>query len=307
MNVFVARQPIFDTKQRVYGYEILYRSGMENVYSEADGDKASLFVIGSSLLVIGSQQISNGRKIFVNFTRNLLLEGMATYLPKEIGVIEILENIEPDEKLIETIKFIRSQGYMLALDDFVLKGNEYSPFLKLVDIIKVDFQHADERDRKVIADRFRNSGKVKLLAEKTETREDFENALKLGYDYFQGYFFCKPVILARRDISGRKIHYLRILKELSAENPSFKAIKEIIEHNPSFAYKLLQYVNSAFFGVRREVTSVRHALELLGEDEIRKWASLAVLMELGSDQPQELLRLSLLRGRFCENLAPLAG
>ncbi len=307
MNVFVARQPIFDTKQRVYGYEILYRSGMENVYSEADGDKASLFVIGSSLLVIGSQQISNGRKIFVNFTRNLLLEGMATYLPKEIGVIEILENIEPDEKLIETIKFIRSQGYMLALDDFVLKGNEYSPFLKLVDIIKVDFQHADERDRKVIADRFRNSGKVKLLAEKTETREDFENALKLGYDYFQGYFFCKPVILARRDISGRKIHYLRILKELSAENPSFKAIKEIIEHNPSFAYKLLQYVNSAFFGVRREVTSVRHALELLGEDEIRKWASLAVLMELGSDQPQELLRLSLLRGRFCENLASLAG
>lgn len=307
MNVFVARQPIFDTKQRVYGYEILYRSGMENAYSETDGDKASLFVIGSSLLVIGSQQISNGRKVFVNFTRNLLLEGMATYLPKEIGVIEILENIEPDEKLIETIKGIRSQGYMLALDDFVLKGNEYNPFLELVDIIKVDFRHADETDRKSIADRFGSSGKIKLLAEKTETREDFENALKLGYDYFQGYFFCKPVILARRDISGRKIHYLRILKELSAENPSFKAIKEIIEHNPSFAYKLLQYVNSAFFGVRREVTSVMHALELLGEDEIRKWASLAVLMELGSDQPQELLRLSLLRGRFCENLAPLAG
>lgn len=307
MNVFVARQPIFDTKQRVYGYELLYRSGMENAYREADGDKASLSVIGNTLLVIGSQQISQGRKVFVNFTRKLLLEGAASYLPKEIGVIEILEDIRPDDKLIEAIKTIRSHGYLLALDDFVLHGNEYNPFLRFVDIIKVDVRETDEVERKLIAERFSGSGKVKLLAEKTETREEFENAVQLGYSYFQGYFFCKPVILARRDISGKKIHYLRILKELGADNPSFKAIKEIIEHNPSFAYKLLQYVNSAFFGLRHEVTSIMHALELLGEEEIRKWASLAALMELGRDQPQELLRLCLLRARFGENLAGLAG
>ena len=303
MEVFIARQPIFDAKQRVYGYELLYRSSAENIYSEADGDKASFSVIGNTLLVIGAQQISQGKKVFVNFTRKLLLEGAATYLPKEIGVVEILENVEPDDELIEAIKTIRSQGYILALDDFILRGNEDSPFLGLVDIIKVDLRQTDEQERKAIAQRFPSEGEVKLLAEKTETREEFADALEMGYSYFQGYFFCKPEILARRDIPGHKIHYLRILKEISVDNPSFETIKQIIEQNPSFAYKLLKYVNSAFFGLRREITSIMHALQILGEAEIRRWVSLAVIMELGNDQPQELLRLCLLRARFSENLA----
>lgn len=307
MDVFIARQPIFDHKQCVYGYELLYRSGMENVYSGSDGDKASLSVIGNTLLVVGSRQMSEGKRVFVNFTRKLLLEGAATYLPKKIGVIEILEDVEPDDELIEAIKTIRSQGYILALDDFILRGNEYNPFLKLVDIIKVDFRQTDDEERKAIAKRFPGSGKVKLLAEKAETREEFDDALKMGYSYFQGYFFCKPVILARKDISGQKTNYLRILKELNADNPSFKSIKSIIEHNPAFAYKLLKYVNSAFFGLRREVSSIMHALELLGEEEIRKWVSLAILLELGNDQPQEILKLCLLRARFSEKLAIQAG
>jgi c-di-GMP-related signal transduction protein len=303
MDVFIARQPIFDTKQKVYGYELLYRSGVENVYSEADGDKASFSVIGNTVLVTGSLQISQGKKVFVNFTRKLLLEGAATYLPKEIGVVEILEDIEPDDELIEAIKTIRSRGYILALDDFILRGNEDNPFLDLVDIIKVDVRQTDEQERMTIAQRFLIDGRVKLLAEKTETREEFAEALEMGYSYFQGYFFCKPVIIARRDISGNKIHYLRILKEISADNPSFETITKIIEQNPSFAYKLLQYVNSAFFGLRREIASIMHALQILGEAEIRRWVSLAIIMELGNDQPRELLRLCLLRARFSENLA----
>ncbi len=303
MDIFIARQPIFDAKQGLYGYELLYRSGVENAYSNADGDKASLCVIGNTLLVVGAKQISEGKKIFVNFTRKLLLENAATYLPRKIGVVEILEDIEPDDELIEAIKTIRSQGYTVALDDFVLRGNEDSPFLEVVDIIKVDLRQTDEQEREDIAKRFSNPGSVRLLAEKTETREEFDNALKMGYSYFQGYFFCKPVILARRDISSHKVHYLRILKEISADNPNFDTIKQIIEHDPPLAYKLLQYVNSAFFGLRREISSIMHALQILGEAEIRKWVSLAIIMELGNDQPQELLRLCLLRARFSENLA----
>src|SRR5208337_1067498 len=126
--------------------------------------------------------------------------------------------------------------------------------LELVDIIKVDLRQADEQEREAIAQRFPGSGSVKLLAEKTESREEFANALKIGYSYFQGYFFCEPVILARRDISGHKLHYLRILKELSVENRSFNEIKNIIEHTPSFGYKLLKYINSAFFGRQSEVS-----------------------------------------------------
>lgn len=157
MDVFIARQPIFDAKQRVYGYELLYRSGVENVCAEADGDIASFSVIGNTLLVIGLEPISQGKRVFVNFTRKLLLEGAATYLPKGIGVVEILEDVEPDDKLIRAIKRISFQGYTLALDDFILRGNEYSPFLKLVDIIKVDLRQADEQEREAIALRFPRS------------------------------------------------------------------------------------------------------------------------------------------------------
>jgi EAL and modified HD-GYP domain-containing signal transduction protein len=307
MEVFIARQPIFDVKQAVYGYELLYRSNDRNCYTGEDGDKASLSVLSNLLLVVGAEKISGGRRAFVNFTKNLLLNGAVSLLPKEIGVVEILEDVEPDPELIEVLRSIRSLGYPLALDDFILRGNEHNPFLELVDIIKVDFRQTDSEERAAIADRFPRKGRIKLLAEKTETREEFKEAVEMGYSFLQGYFFCKPVIMARRDIPGYKMNYLGLLKELSAENPDYGAIRKLIEHDPSLAYKLLKYINSAFFGLHREITSIRHGLEILGEYEIRKWASIAVIMELGNDQPTEVLRLCLLRARMCEMLAGTLG
>jgi len=307
MEVFIARQPIFDAKQALYGYELLYRSSGENFFTEVDGDEASLSVIRNVLLVIGAEKISGGRKAFVNFTKNLLLSGAASFLPKEIGVVEILEDVGPDAELIKTLKSLRSQNYTLALDDFILRGNENHPFLNLVDIIKVDFRQTDELERAAIAERFPPQGKVKLLAEKTETQEEFRQALEMGYSFFQGYFFCKPVVMARRDIPAYKMNCLGILKELNTESPNYTSIQKHIGQDASLAYKLLKYINSAFFGLRREVASIRQALELLGEYEIRKWASIAVIMELGKGHPKELIRLSLLRARLFEKLAVAFG
>ena len=303
MEVFVARQPIFDVKQEVYGYELLYRSGEQNCYTGVDGDEASLSVIRNFLLVIGTERISGGSKAFVNFTKNLLLRGVATLLPVSIGVVEILEDIEPTPELLEALKLLRSRGHTLALDDFILRGNENNPFLDLVDIVKVDFRLAGLQEREDIAKKFLEKGTVRLLAEKTETREDVEQAIKLGYSLFQGYFFCKPVIISRKDIPGYKINYLRILKELGAEDLDYKSLEEIISHDPALAFKLLKYINSVHFGQKRQVTSIKRALGILGEKEIKKWASIAVVMEFGRDQPLELLRLSLLRARLCETLA----
>ena len=307
MEVFVARQPIFDVKQEVYGYELLYRSSDQNSYSAVDGDEASLAVIRNVLLVIGSEKISGGKKAFVNFTKNLLLRGAASLLPKDIGVVEILEDVEPGPELIKALEQLRSQGYPLALDDFILRGNENNPFLELVDIIKVDFRQAGMEERGDIAKRFSREGRVKLLAEKVETREEVSNAVEMGYCLFQGYFFCKPVIIARRDIPGYKINYLQILKEISAETMNLEALKETISHDPALTFKLLKYINSSCFGLKRKVESIKRALEFLGENEIKKWASIAVVMEFGRDQPSELLRLSLLRARIGEMLADTLG
>ena len=200
MELFIARQPIFDPKEEIYGYELLYRSGDQNLYTGANGDEASLSVIQNLLLIIGTQKICGGGKAFVNFTRNLLLNGVASLLPKEIGVVEILEDVEPDPGLMKALGALHSQGYLLALDDFILRGNENNPFLEFVDIIKVDFRQTDEQERATIARRFSRGGKVKLLAEKTETREEFNQAARMGYSLFQGFFFCKPEIMTGRSI-----------------------------------------------------------------------------------------------------------
>jgi EAL and modified HD-GYP domain-containing signal transduction protein len=306
VEVFVGRQAIFGVKQNVYGYELLYRSSNQNCYCPgADGDKATLAVIRNVLLVFGADKISGGNKTFVNFTKNLLLQGVASLLPKQTSVVEILEDVEPTEDVIKALKQLRSQGYSLALDDFVLRGNENNPFLELVDIVKVDFREADVSEREAIADKF--GGKVKLLAEKVETRQDFNQAIEMGYTLFQGYFFCKPVIVSRRDIPGYKINYLRILQELSAPTLNFTSLQEIISHDPALTLKLLKYINSSYFATHKKVTSIKRALEFLGENEIKKWASMAVVLEFGRDQPFELLRLSLLRARMCETIAGLLG
>ena len=306
MNIFVARQPIFDRQQRIYGYELLYRTGMENFFNAVNFDDATLAVIRNAMLVLGSESLSGGNKVFVNFTKSLLLSEVPAFLPKNNSVIEILEDVEVDEELLTACRELRNQGYQLALDDFTWEGNEKNPLTEIVHFIKVDFQNTPPHDRKAIAEFFSQKG-VELLAEKTETRREFQEALAMGYSHFQGYFFSKPEIISGKDIPGYKLHYLRILQEVCQEQLDFQNLQEILEQDPPLCLKILTYLNSAFFGLRYEITSIGHALALLGEKEIRKWASLAILVHLGQDQPTELMRLSILRAKFCESLAPKFG
>jgi c-di-GMP-related signal transduction protein len=306
MDIFVARQPIFDRQQRIYGYELLYRTGMENFFNGVNLDDATLAVIRNVMLVLGSEYLSGGNKVFVNFTKSLLLSDAPAFLPKNSSVIEILENVEVDEELLAACRELRKQGYQLALDDFIWEVNEPNPLTEVVHFIKVDFRNTLPHDRKAMAEFF-NAKDVELLAEKTETRREFQEALAMGFSYFQGYFFSKPEIISGRDIPGYKLHYLRILQEVCQDQLDFKKLQAIIEQDPPLCLKILTYLNSAFFALRYEITSIGHALALLGEKEIRKWASLAILVHLGKDQPTELMRLSILRAKFCESLAPKFG
>ncbi len=247
--------------------------------------------------------MTGGRKAFINFTRNLLLSKIPGYLPRETAVIEILENVEVDQEVLAACQELKEKGYRLALDDFVWQGPEQNPLTEVVQVIKVDFRLAGPAERQAIADFFNPRG-VALLAEKVETRQDFQDALDLGFAYFQGYFFSKPEIIAGKDVPGYKLSYLEILKEICRETIDFAHFEEIIDLDPPLCMKMLTYLNSVYFGLRHEVTSIGHAQNLLGENEIRKWAALAVLTHLGKDQPNELMRLSIVRARFCESLAP---
>ncbi len=302
MNVFVARQPIFDRQQNVYGYELLFRAGDEERFDFSNGDKASLSVIMNTMLHFGVGPIANGKKIFINFTRNLLLSDAARYLPKKAAVIEILEDVVPEKKIVDALRQLKGQGYTLALDDYTLKSKVQDSLLELVHIVKVDLMNTSSRERQTIAERCSLCGTVELLAEKTETPDDFEESLRMGYSFFQGYFFSKPVLLQRKVLSTQKVISMEILNELSKNNLDFDALQRMIMQDPSVTYTLFKYINSTFFGIKHEVTSIKQALSLLGELEIKKWVSLAVLMQLAEDQPDELLKSALLRARFCEKL-----
>lgn len=306
MDIFIARQPILNKKQKVYGYELLYRASKNNFFCCQNFDDATLAVIRNVMIVLGSQHLTGGKKAFINFTKNLLLSEIPGYLAKENSVIEILEDIQVDEKILTACRELRKNGYQLALDDFVWQGNEHNPLTEVVHFIKVDFKKTVPADRRTIV-KFFQARDVHLLAEKIETRKEFQEALDMGFAYFQGFFFSRPEIIAGKDIPGYKLNYLGILQEISRERLDFLNLQKIIERDPPLCHKMLTYLNSAFFGRRTEITSIGHALNLLGEKEIRKWASLAILAHLGQDQPTELMRLSMVRARFCETLAPEVG
>jgi len=302
---FVARQPIFDTQQQVFGYELLFRSGMKNVFTNTDPDQATSKVISDSYFLLGIPTLTGGKRAFINITRDVLLNEYVYLIPKESVVVEILETVEPDAEIVAACQKLKQAGYLLAVDDFVY-DEKYNALLKLVDFIKIDFLATKGEGRKTLVDQYASSG-VRFLAEKVENPDEHKEALDLGYSYFQGYFFCKPTIISGKDIPAYKLHYLRILQVIHRPEIDFKSLEEIIKHEISLSFKLLRYINSAYFGLRNKIASITQALTLLGENEVKKWISLIALASMGQDKPEELIVQAMIRAKFCESLGASVG
>ena len=301
-EVHVARQPIFDRKQNVVAYELLFRGkNSMNLYDGEDGDLATQEVISNSFLVIGIARISGDKKAFINFTEKALKRNMAFMLPKDLVAIEVLESVEATAEIIKCCKELKEKGYSIVLDDFVFSPS-YMPLILLADIIKVDYRATTYEDRKKLLE-CKDAYSVEFLAEKIETPEEFSEALEMGFSYFQGYFFCKPVIVTAKNLPGYKTSYFHILQELNRPEVEFSCIEEIIRKDVSLSYKLLRFVNSPVFGFQNNISSLRQALALLGQKEIMKWISLISLQCIGKDKPDELMLNSLIRAKFAEQIA----
>lgn len=305
MDIFVARQPIFDQHQKVYAYELLFRSSLANVFSHADPNQATSTVMSNSFFMMGIDFVTGGKKAFLNLTGDMLVQEYVTLLPKEVAVVEILETVDPTPEVIEACKKLKAAGYLIALDDFVDKP-EYAPLLDLADIIKVDVLATNADEQRDLIRRLAPK-RLRFLAEKVETHEVFQAAIKLGFTYFQGYFFSKPVILKGKDVPAFKLHYIDILRELNKEDLNLRRLEELIKKEMSLTYKLLRYINSAAFALRQKIDSIQRALMLLGEREVRRWLSLLVMAGMGKDKPEELVLQATIRAKFCEMLAPKAG
>jgi len=301
MSIYVARQPIFNKKLEVIAYELLYRSGDSNYANVVDDEVATSRVINNSLLNFGFDNVSSNKKLFINFSKRLLESDIPTLLPSETAVLEILEDVVPDEDFYERIKELRDLGYTLALDDFVL-GFQYPELIDYVDIVKVDFMLTTPEDRQRIYNVFMNDG-VKFLAEKVETTKEYEEAMSYGYDYFQGYFFQKPTIMKGQDTKGFSANYMMIMDELNKYEPDFDRIVEVIERDINLSYKILRIVNSMAYYRGNEISSLLQAATMMGLSEVRKLVSLLVFQNICSDKPDELLVEALIRGKVIEEMS----
>ena len=306
MEVFVARQPIFDHKKHVEAYELLYRrDDLHNQFDGTDAAAATVHVVANTLLSFGLENILGDKRAFVNFDRSLLLDGEQAVLPPDIVVLEILETVETDAAVIAACAELCERGYTLALDDFVShpKMEALIPYAK---IIKVDMRETGRDEMERLVSRYRPRG-ITMLAEKVETHEEFEWAARAGYDLFQGYFFARPLLVRCHQIPSDQITCLQLISELHHPELELAKIQTLVSHDAALCYKLLRYANSGLFASRAEIQSIQHALAFIGDQGIRHWIALAAVPSLAKEKPKELVIHTLVRARFCERLAELAG
>jgi len=302
MDIYIARQPIFDRQKRLYAYEVLYRASMENVFpADMDSEEATHTVLAHVLFNIGLDTITGSRKALINFTEDHLLKRTPTQLPQSRCIIEILESILPSPKVFTACRELKERGYVLALDDFNFNG-QTEQLIPWVDIVKVDFQAIDQEKLPENMTRMQQYSGVRWLAEKVENHEEFQLALRLGFEYFQGYFFNKPEVLKNKTIDSSKIILLNLLAEVCRPEVDLKKIERLIAPDVSLSYKLLRYINSVYYSLVRKVTSVRYALTYLGEFGARQFVSLVAASEISTGKPSELMRLSMVRAQLCQLL-----
>jgi c-di-GMP-related signal transduction protein len=297
--LYVARQPIFDCNEQVFGYELLFRDGVENAF-HGDADQASRATLDRAFLM-GLDVLCDGRRAFVNCTRDTLMMGLVTLLPATTTVVEILESVSLDPEVLAVCRSLKNAGYTLALDDYVADDRR-EKFADIADIIKVEMKLTTPEQRAALIKRF-GPGRCRMLAEKVETYGAFAEARNQGFDYFQGYFFRRPQVLSTNDVPANRLNYLRMLQEVSRPDLDLRALEKLVKAEASVCYRLLRYLNSTAFAFRSEIHSVRHALTILGERDLRRWVRLVATVGAGQDKTTDLVLSALVRGRFGELLA----
>ncbi|MCH8537935.1 MAG: HDOD domain-containing protein [Alkalimonas sp.] len=306
MYFYAARQPILDRNKELFAYELLFRDSLENVFPEIDGDEATSKMIEGSQFSFNLDDFLGDKPGFINFTLDTLQKKYPAMLPKEQIVVEILETIQPGKRLLAECQELKEKGYLLALDDYEHKS-VWRHFYPFIDIIKIDWLNTSIDTIHTVKAAIADYPHIKLLAEKVETNEQFDTAMELGFEYFQGFFFSKPEMMQTKALSPAQMTLAELLYETSKSEIDLAAVTTIFERDISLSYKLLRYSNSPIFKRRAEIATIKQALVVLGQLELKKFLSLLFTAQISSDKPAELMRLSMTRAKFSEGLAQLHG
>ena len=301
-DVFVARQPIFDRRLEAVAYELLFR-GSNNVDRAlvADNDEATSTVVVNAFTELGLDAVVGDGRAWINVSRDFVVDALAFALPRDRVVLELLEDQGSDDELLAMLDLLRRDGYTIALDDFVWSP-EREGLLPYVDIVKVELLGRDPAAVEADVERLR-AHDVTLLAEKVETHEEYDRCAALGFELFQGYFFCKPETMSARGVAPNRLAMLQLVAALQDPGIDFADLEQLISRDVALSYRLLRYINSAFFGLRREVDSIGRALALLGLENVKRWSTLSIFAGI-DEKPRELILTGLARARFCELAGP---
>lgn len=300
MNTYIARQPIFNVNRRLLAYELLYRGTKKDTLTSVTGERATTSLLSSAFITEGVNVISGKKPCFINFTEDLLLKKIPLSFPKAKIVVEVLEDVRPTREVVAACRTLVDNGYKLALDDFIY-DESFDPLIEVADIIKIDFRLTPVDAIHKTLYHLRKF-KIKLLAEKVETLEEFAKAQKMGFTYFQGYFFSKPETIRIKELAAAKINLIHLLSEVAQKTTTLDKLHKIISKDVAISYKLLRFLNSSYFYLIQKVKTIKHAIAYLGEQELRRFIILVIVSELASNKPDELMRLALVRAKFCELL-----
>lgn len=302
MKVYTARQAILNRKERVVAYELLYRGGPENIFPNVDPHKATSKLIMRTHLNQGLSVVTDGKPALINFPEESILNGLPLILPADKVMIEILETVSPSDEVYQICQNLYLQGYNLVLDDFVYKP-EWNRFIKLVKLIKFDIQATPLDEISPLIEKLKGRKKLKILAEKVETKEEFLQAKKLGFNFFQGYYFCKPEMSENNEIDASQPILLCLMQECMRSPSSVKNLASYFERDVALSFKLFKFINSGILPLTQKITSIKNALIYLGEAETKKLILLFTTGILAKNKPKELTRITIIRARFCELMA----
>ena len=304
-SAFVGRQPLFDRRLDVVGYEILFRGGpVPNRAIISNENQATSNVILNTFTDIDLEEILGGKRALINLTRDLILEGVPTLLPPERVIIEVIETSTVDDRLVAALHRLRSQGYTIALDDWI-SFSKLRPLLPVADIVKIDIQEFDAK-RLIAEVGWLKTFGVQLVAEKVQTYAELRRCRELDFDYFQGFFLSRPQVLKRTAVPPNQIDTLELITHMQDPEVAIEDLAAIIRRDVALSYKLLRIVNSAYYSLPRHVESIKDAIVLLGTRQIGSWVSLINLAQIAR-KPKELTITALVRARMCELVATLSG
>lgn len=302
--IFLARQPILDREQQLFAYELLFRDSRSGGARITDANAATTRLLTNAFVEFGIEAISDRKPVFINLPRDYVTGDLPLPLDPSLVVLEVLEDIAADPAVLEGLAALQARGFRIALDDFMLDETR-RPLLAAADLVKIDIRQFTPETLAEEVQRYAGLP-LQLLAEKVETQAEFELCHALGFDYFQGYFFCKPLLLEGRELPPNQLTLLNLLARLQAPETTFAEIEEMISNDVGISYKLLRIINSSLYNLSRSVESIQHAVVLLGTGTLKKWLTLLSLSAV-ANKPPELVNQTLIRARMCEELARSTG